>query len=691
MFTGAFAATSALYLHHERSTQATVEADCQNRELCLDKTNLAPLGRFNDGTLWHGVTQEKPNVNLTGTLTVTGATVLSNNLTLSLFSTGRIPYTTTAGLLTSGTGLTYDGTTFSVTGTAAISGVTTFTAAPVFSSATASQAMFTNGSKALVSNAITGSGNVVMSASPTLTGTMIAANATFGGLVGITAASGDTYAGQMALTLASNNYHGAGFQISSTNDDYSEAVLLIKKTAGALNGTNGSYLLVHNGTSNLFRIKSDGAVDIASSFTSSDITCTKNANETAALATFLNPNTGSANFAKLTIGQSASNYVTLQYAGTGFITSGNLVANQGLIYLPSNAVGGFLLRGDANAPFIFSPNNTEALRLTSSLVTITPAVTMASTLGVTGIATFNAIPVFSSATASTAAAFDASKNLISVANTGTGNNVLSASPTLTGTIAAANQTLSGTLGVTGITTATGGLTLGASFVDKTTSITSITTLTSAHSTIFANATGGAFTITLPTAVGNTGLTYKILKNDVSTNTVTIGTTASQTIGGYSAIFLAGNLNMGIAEVISNGSNWLILRYEDSGFFTYTEATGVALTPTATAFWNMNSSFLITILFNPVAGTGNSTGFTLTGLPTYIRPASDVYSPVILTDNGTMISGLAYIGAGTGTITLSTAVATGTPVTYNSAGFTAAGDKRIGNSTGKASISYNVVY
>jgi hypothetical protein len=127
LVTGSLAATSALYLHHERSTQATVEADCQNREVCLDKINLAPIGRFNDGTLWHGVTQEKPNVNLTGTLTVTGATVLSNNLTLSLFATGRIPYTTTAGLLTSGTGLTYNGSAFSVTGTAAISGVTTLT------------------------------------------------------------------------------------------------------------------------------------------------------------------------------------------------------------------------------------------------------------------------------------------------------------------------------------------------------------------------------------------------------------------------------------------------------------------------------------------------------------------------------------------------------------------------------------
>ena len=54
------------------------------------------------------------------------------------------------------------------------------------SSATASQAVFTNGSKQLVSNAITGSGNVVMSASPTLTGTIAAAAASFSGAVTLT-------------------------------------------------------------------------------------------------------------------------------------------------------------------------------------------------------------------------------------------------------------------------------------------------------------------------------------------------------------------------------------------------------------------------------------------------------------------------------------------------------------------------
>jgi len=56
--------------------------------------------------------------------------------------------------------------------------------------------------------------------------------------------------------------------------------------------------------------------------------------------------------------------------------------------------------------------------------------TITGTLGVTGVATFSATPIYSSLTASSAVATDASKNLVSVANTGTGSNVLATSPTL---------------------------------------------------------------------------------------------------------------------------------------------------------------------------------------------------------------------------------------------------------------------
>ena len=60
-------------------------------------------------------------------------------------------------------------------------GVVSITAAPVMTALTASQAVFTTAGKALTSNAITGTGNVVMSASPTLTGTISAAAATLSG------------------------------------------------------------------------------------------------------------------------------------------------------------------------------------------------------------------------------------------------------------------------------------------------------------------------------------------------------------------------------------------------------------------------------------------------------------------------------------------------------------------------------
>jgi hypothetical protein len=55
----------------------------------------------------------------------------------------------------------------------------------------------------------------------------------------------------------------------------------------------------------------------------------------------------------------------------------------------------------------------------------------------------------SALTASTALALDASKNVVSVTNTGTGNNVLAGSPTLTGTVSAAAATLSGNLTLSG--------------------------------------------------------------------------------------------------------------------------------------------------------------------------------------------------------------------------------------------------
>ena len=73
--------------------------------------------------------------------------------------------------------------------------------------------------------------------------------------------------------------------------------------------------------------------------------------------------------------------------------------------------------------------------------------------------------------------------------------------------------------------------------------------------IFANATSGAFTITLPTAVGVPGLEINITKTDSTVNAINIDTTLSQTING--------NLTDSITSqysnytLVSDGSNWFI--------------------------------------------------------------------------------------------------------------------------------------
>ena len=89
-----------------------------------------------------------------------------------------------------------------------------------------------------------------------------------------------------------------------------------------------------------------------------------------------------------------------------------------------------------------------------------------------------------------------------------------------------------------------------SFVAKTANYT----ITTADSGIAADATSGALTMTLPTAVGATQL-YAIKKIDASAHTVTLGTTSSQTIDGASTVVLTA-LDQEIV-VGSNGSAWLI--------------------------------------------------------------------------------------------------------------------------------------
>ena len=74
--------------------------------------------------------------------------------------------------------------------------------------------------------------------------------------------------------------------------------------------------------------------------------------------------------------------------------------------------------------------------------------------------------------------------------------------------------------------------------------------------LLGDATSGAITITLPTAVGNTGEVFHIKKIDSSVNAVTIATTSSQTIdGALTQPILTQYQNI---TVVSNGVGWSVL-------------------------------------------------------------------------------------------------------------------------------------
>ena len=81
-------------------------------------------------------------------------------------------------------------------------------------------------------------------------------------------------------------------------------------------------------------------------------------------------------------------------------------------------------------------------------------------------------------------------------------------------------------------------------------------LTATDSVILADATGGAFTVTLPTAVGCQGRQYTVKRTNSGSNNVTVGATSSQTIDGAATKALGAQWST--IAVVSDGANWQIV-------------------------------------------------------------------------------------------------------------------------------------
>lgn len=98
--------------------------------------------------------------------------------------------------------------------------------------------------------------------------------------------------------------------------------------------------------------------------------------------------------------------------------------------------------------------------------------------------------------------------------------------------------------------------LSASVVTKTDAYD----IADADSTVFADASGGAFTLTLPTAVGRTGRLFLIKRVNSGANAVTIDSDGG-TIDGASVVVLSREGEFRIVQ--SDGTNWHILAGRDS--------------------------------------------------------------------------------------------------------------------------------
>jgi len=86
--------------------------------------------------------------------------------------------------------------------------------------------------------------------------------------------------------------------------------------------------------------------------------------------------------------------------------------------------------------------------------------------------------------------------------------------------------------------------------------TSAYTLTASDSIALCDATGAAFTITLPTAAGVAGRQYTVKRVNGGSNNVTVATTSSQTIDGATTYVLSAQYDK--ITVTSDGANWFIL-------------------------------------------------------------------------------------------------------------------------------------
>lgn len=82
------------------------------------------------------------------------------------------------------------------------------------------------------------------------------------------------------------------------------------------------------------------------------------------------------------------------------------------------------------------------------------------------------------------------------------------------------------------------------------------TATDTDDVILCDASGGGFTISLPTAAGRSGKVFYVKKTDTSSNLVTIDPNGAQTLDGLTTRTIA--IQYSVVVAVSDGTNWRLL-------------------------------------------------------------------------------------------------------------------------------------